>query len=313
MLRRGDPDQKEGVAEQSFLQSLMVTPESQSKWILPPPPGTRTTYRRKAFANWLMDVESGAGRLVARVIVNRLWQRLYGRGLVATTSDFGIRGEPPTHPELLDSLANELIRNGWKLRAIQKQLLMTAAYQQSAACDEAAKRADPDNKWLGRFPVRRLEAEVIRDTIFAVSGQLDAKMYGPGTLDEGTRRRSIYFTMKRSKLIPALMVFDAPDGTVGIGERSNTTIAPQALHLMNNSHVRAAAIALAKRVRSHDTVTDETAIAAAYQLTLGRKPTPEEAKDAIAFLVDPQFRNKDAALADFCQVLFCTNEFVYVE
>src|SRR5205807_4856242 len=119
-LRRGDVDNKEGVASQGFLQVLMPTANSASRWQQTPPAGWRTSYRRRALAEWLTDTENGAGHLLARVIVNRLWQHHMGRGIVATPSDFGMRGERPTHPELLDCLAGELIKNGWRLRPIHK-------------------------------------------------------------------------------------------------------------------------------------------------------------------------------------------------
>lgn len=231
-----------------------------------------------------------------------------GRGLVSTVSDFGLRGEPPSHPELLDFLAAELIKGGWKLKPIHKLIVMSETYRQSSARDEAKVKADPENKLAGRYPVRRLEAEVIRDSILAVGGILDTAMHGPGTLDEASRKRSIYFTMKRSKLIPALIVFDAPDGTAGVGERPSTTIAPQALHLMNNPQVRAAAKGFAKRL---GTLPDADAVKQAYRIALARDPSAAELSDGASFLKDST--NRDASLADFCQVLFCLNEFLYAE
>jgi hypothetical protein len=312
-LRRGDPGQKSGVANVAFLQTLMPDAEAQTKWVKPAPSGSRLSYQRTAFANWLTDTESGAGHLLARVIVNRLWQQHFGRGLVATVSDFGIRGEPPTHPELLDFLASELIRNGWKLKPIHKLIVTSAAYKQSSASDAAKAKVDPDNKLVWRQPVRRLQAEVIRDSILAVGGRLNTTMYGPGTLSEESPRRSIYFTMKRSKLIPSLVVFDAPDGTVGVGDRPSTTVAPQSLHLMNNPHVRAAAYGLAKRAVGDGKTSDADAVTLAYKIALCRAPTKEELDDATAFLKAQGAAARDTAMADLCQVLFCLNEFLYVE
>src|SRR5439155_19923743 len=123
-------------------------------------------------------------------------------GIVTTPSDFGVRGERPTHPELLDFLATELIKNGWKLKPIHKLIMTSAVYQTASTVDETKLRADRDNTLFWHRPARRLDAEAIRDSLLAISGQLDEKMYGPGTLDDGSRRRSIYFTMKHSKLIP---------------------------------------------------------------------------------------------------------------
>jgi cytochrome c553 len=312
-LRRGDPAQKDAVATLSFLQVLMPGAEAHTKWITAAPAGARTSYKRTAFANWLTDTQGGAGHLVARVIVNRLWQQHFGRGIVSTVSDFGTRGEPPTHPELLDYLANELIRNGWKLKPIHKLIVTSAAYRQSSTRDEAKVKADPDNKLVWRQPMRRLSAEVIRDSILFVGGKLNTTMYGPGHLSEESPRRSIYFTMKRSKLIPALVVFDAPDGTVGVGDRPNTTIAPQALHLMNNPHVRGAAHGFARKVLADAKITDEAAVKLAYKMALCREPTAEELADAVAFIKGKTGDDRQTAVADFCQVLFCLNEFLYAE
>jgi len=311
-LRRGDPGQKEGVANVSFLQALMPTAESQGKWLTPPPMGSRQSFRRTSFANWMMDPKDGAGQLAARVIVNRLWQRHLGRGLVSTVSDFGLRGEAPTHPELLDFLASELIRGGWTLKPIHKLIVMSETYRQSSTRDEAKVKADPENKLVGRYPVRRLDAEVIRDSILAAGGILDATPFGPGTLEEASRKRSIYFTMKRSKLIPSLIVFDAPDGTAGVGERPSTTIAPQALHLMNNPQVRAASKGFAKRTLGGG-VGDSDAVKSAYRIALARDPSEAELAEAIAFVKGRSGAAREAAFADFCQVLFCLNEFLYTE
>ncbi len=311
-LRRGDPDQKERVAEMSFLQVLMPEAEAQSRWMSAPPAGSRTSFRRTGFANWLTDERNGAGHLLARVIVNRLWQHHMGRGLVATPSDFGLRSEAPTHPELLDFLASELIRQQWKLKPIHRLIITSKAYQQSSARDEVKVKADPENALFGRQSLRRLEAEVIRDSILFVGGTLDERMFGAGTLDERSLRRSIYFTVKRSKSIPALMVFDAPDGTTGVGERPSTTIAPQALHLMNNPQVRAAAKGFAKRLLGDGTASDIVLVNRAYLAALCREPSTGERADALAFLKGKTGAQREAALSDFCQVLFCLNEFLYV-
>ncbi|MGE0608417.1 MAG: PSD1 and planctomycete cytochrome C domain-containing protein [Pirellulales bacterium] len=322
-LRRGDPNQKQGIAAPGFLQVLMPAADAQASWQQPPPDGWRTSYRRRAMAEWLTDVDNGAGALLARVMANRLWQHHLGRGIVATPSDFGTRGERPTHPELLDWLAGELIRQDWKLKPLHKQIMSSAAYRQSAQHDEARLAADGDNKLIWRQTRRRLEAEVVRDALLAVGGQLDTTMYGPGTLDGGSRRRSIYFTVKRSQIMPMLQVFDAPDALSGVGERPTTTIAPQALYLLNNPQARAAAKGLAERVATVDgnPSTLEQAVSQAYQITLARLPTAEELAEDVAFVraqgasytsADPASQQL-AALADFCQVLLCLNEFVYVE
>jgi hypothetical protein len=265
----------------------------------------------------MTDVDHGAGALLARVIVNRLWQHHMGRGIVGTPSDFGVRGERPSHPELLDYLASELIRNGWRLKPIHKLIVTSAAYQTASAADETRTKADRDNALYWRHPTRRLEAEVIRDSLLFVSGQLDDRKYGPGTLDESSRRRSIYFTMKRSRLIPMLVIFDAPDGTVGVAERPATTVAPQALLMMNNPQVRSWARAFGKRIG--EAKTPPAATRRAYRLALSRNATPDELAQGVAFVKaqESSYAGKadarELALADFCQVVMCLNEFMYVE
>ncbi|HKI30729.1 MAG TPA: PSD1 and planctomycete cytochrome C domain-containing protein [Gemmataceae bacterium] len=320
-LRRGDPNAKDGVATQGFLQVLEPSAAAEKRWQTAPPAGWRTSYRRRALAEWLTDVDDGAGRLLARVIVNRLWQHHVGRGLVATPSDFGTRGERPTHPELLDWLASELIANGWRLKPIQKVIMTSAVYLEDSRPDEAKAAVDREDRLFWRRPARRLEGEVIRDSLLAVGGVLDERMYGPGTLDEGSRRRSVYFTVKRSKLIPMLVVFDAPEALSGIGERPTTTIAPQALYLMNNPHVRGYARGFARRVAPDTKTPIEEAVRMGYRMALGRGPTTAELADSTAFVKSQaadyeaakQADARDLALTDFCQTLMCLNEFVYVD
>ncbi len=336
-LRRGDPDNKEGVARQSFLQALMPSAEAASRWQKPPPAGWRTSYRRRALAEWITDVDQGAGSLLARVIVNRLWQHHLGRGIVATPSDFGARGEKPTHPELLDWLARELIDNGWRLKALHKLIMTSAVYMQSSETSSefglrnaepkpvnpqsaigSSQSKDPDNHLFGRFNRRRLEAEVIRDTILAVAGQLDDRMFGPGTLDDNSKRRSIYFTVKRSKLMPMMIIFDAPEALTGMPERPTTTIAPQALHLLNNPRMRECAKTFARRALPDAAAKLEDGVRTAYRIALARNPSAEELKDALEFLNEQMATyagddRRERALADFCQVLLCLNEFIYVD
>lgn len=320
-LRRGDPNNKEGVATMGFLQALMPHAEASKQWYQPPPSGSRTSWQRRAMAEWITDVDQGAGKLLARVIVNRLWQYHMGRGIVATPSDFGLRGEPPTHPELLEFLAEELVQHGWSLKHIHRLILTSATYQQTSTPDEAKMKVDRENKLFWRKPSRRLEAEVIRDSILSVGGILDTTMFGPGTLDTNSKRRSIYFTVKRSRLIPAMIVFDAPDGTVGVGERPSTTIAPQALHLMNDRTIRNAAQGFASRVYPDEQTPLERAVEQAYRIALARKPTADETADAVAFLKEQSDSYRSAgktnamqlAMTDFCQAVICLNEFVYLD
>jgi hypothetical protein len=320
-LKRGDPNLKEAVASQGFLQVLISSEGDANRWQSPPPAGWRTSYRRRAMADWLTDADRGAGALLARVIVNRLWQHHLGRGIVSTPNDFGSRGAVPTHPELLDWLAGELIRRGWSLKQMHKLIMTSAVYTQSSRYDENRAAIDRENLLLWRGPDRRLEAEVIRDTLLSVSGLLEAKMFGPGTLDESTRRRSIYLTVKRSKLVAMMQTFDAPDALSSIGERPTTTVAPQALLLLNNANTRQYAKAFAGRIAAGAATDLPDAIRQAYVIAIARQPTADELADGVAFVTAQaasyQTAGKpaprDLALADFCQVLLCLNEFVYVE
>jgi hypothetical protein len=197
--------------------------------------------------------------------------------------------------------------------------MTSAAYAQSSHIDPERAAKDSDNKLFWRRPSLRLEAEAIRDSLLALGGALDTTMYGPGTLDEGSKRRSIYFTMKRSKLIPMLQVFDAPDALSSIGDRPRTTVAPQALLLMNNPHVRSYARGFAHRIAAASTT--EEAIRQGYRIALTREPTKDELSDSVAFVQAQAETHRPAgaqearerALADFCQVLMCMNEFIYVD
>jgi mono/diheme cytochrome c family protein len=320
-LKRGDPNQKDGVAPQGFLQVLMRRPDQEKRWQVSPPPGWRTSYRRRALAGWITDVEQGAGALLARVIVNRLWQHHLGRGIVGTPSDFGFQGERPTHPELLDWLAQELIAGGWRLKPIHKHILMSAVYQQSAEQDKQKAAKDVDNRLCWCRPRSRLEAEVIRDAVLAVSGTLDERMFGPGTLDLSQKRRSIYFFVKRSKLIPTMVLFDAPDALQGIDRRPATTVAPQALLLMNSPMVRGCAESFARRISPRDDTPLADAVRSGYLIALGRRPGEAELADSVQFLqeqvdsyrADKKDNARQLALADFCQVLLGLNEFIYVD
>ena len=308
LLKRGDLAQKQGETAAGFLQVLTVGDEG--RWYATPPPGAKQSYRRTALAGWLTDVDAGAGALLARVIVNRLWQHHFGRGIVATPSDFGTQGERPTHPELLDDLAAELVRGGWRLKPIHRLMMTSAAYQQAATFDESKAKLDPEDLLRWRQAPRRLEAEAIRDAMLAVSGLLDPTPGGPGTLDESMRRRSLYFTVKRSHLIPTMTLFDAPDALGGLGQRSATTVAPQALALLNSPRVRRYAAALAARARPDASVPLPEAVDRAYRLALARPPSADELLDALAFL---RSRPEATALPDFCQALLGLNEFLYVD
>lgn len=319
-LKRGDTAQKVRPANPGFLQILTAPDVPMESWKLDPPESVQTSYRRRALANWMTDVDGGAGRLLARVIVNRLWQHHLGTGIVATTNDFGSQGERPSHPELLDWLAQKLIDEDWRLKPIHRLIVTSTVYQQKSEYDPVRGAEDPDNVFLWRRMPRRLEAEVIRDAMLAVSGHLDSTQFGPGTLNEGQKRRSIYFMIKRSRLIPMMQIFDFPEPLASVGSRPSTTIASQALMFMNNPHVREYAGGFAGRVRREAPadVVDQI-----YLTGLSRHPTKVE-RDAAEGFLDSQILSymtdgksdqqaRELALTDFCQTIFSLNEFVFVE
>jgi hypothetical protein len=234
-----------------------------------------------------------------------------GRGIVSTPNDFGAQGAKPTHPELLDYLASRLVADRWQLKTIHKLIMTSSVYLQSTDYDESRASVDREDALCWRRPVTRLEGEAVRDSMLFVSGQLDPTMYGPGTLDESMRRRSIYFFVKRSKLIPMMMLFDWPDALQGLGQRSSTTVAPQALALMNHPQIQAYAQAFARRLLPAAKDSLDNAIDRAYLTALARHPDPTELGDAREYLRSSG--ELEPALTSFCQTLFALNEFIYVE
>lgn len=313
LLRRGEVDNKQGQAQPGFLQVLWR--DSQ-----PAVPRTEPAeHPRVALARWITDPEHGAGPLAARVIVNRVWQHHFGEGLVGTPNDFGVQGEAPSHPELLEYLAGEFVRSGWRLKALHRAILLTDVWQLSheASAENVAK--DPGNRWLWHFRPRRLEAEAIRDALLSVGGSLDLTMYGPSVLD-ATPRRSVYLRVKRSELLPIMTVFDAPEPTQSIGERSVTTVPTQALTLLNSPIVRQQAEKLARLVRANNSRPLEDAVRDAWQRALSRQPSATEVSRMLSFIHQQasaggtsSAATEQLALEEFCHVLLCLNEFVYVE
>ena len=314
LLRRGEVDNKQGKAEPSFLQVVATAADKEARWLPKPANGQPAIDPRVGLANWMTDAEFGAGALLARVMVNRLWQHHFGEGIVGTSNDFGAQGERPTHPELLEWLAAEFVKGGWKLKPLHKAMLLTAVYQQSNDVSPDNLKTDPANRFLWHHQPRRLEAEIIRDALLAVGGSLDPTMYGPSLLDN-TPRRSVYLRVKRSELIPFMTMFDAPEPTQSIGERVSTTLPTQALTMMNSPFVRQQAEKLVARIRPTADVPLETAVDRAYQFTFARLPSKEERDRMLAFINQQTAANPDMniTLTEFCQVLLCLNEFVYVD
>jgi cytochrome c553 len=327
VLRRGDPNQKVEVARAGFLQVLMPTGSGPEAWLEAPPEGWRTSYQRRGLALWMTDVDRGAGALAARVIVNRLWQHHFGRGIVFTASDFGMQGTPPDHPELLEHLASDLVAGGWRLKRVHRAMMTSAAYRQAAmdertlAADPKRLAMDPENALVSRFAPRRLEGEALRDALLEVSGRREERLYGPGTLELNQPRRSIYFTIKRSKLINWMTVFDAPEPNQSVGLRPGTTTAAQALALLNSPFVRRCADGMAE-VAAGGEDQDETKIRRVFLRALGREPSEREQEQAVEFLKSQAARYSERgereseagrkALVDYCQVVLCLNEFAYI-
>ena len=306
-LIRGEVERKGPKAEPGYIQVLSRTDEKPAKTVDP----------RVGLADWLTNVDAGAGPLLARVLANRLWQHHFGRGIVATPNDFGVQGEAPTHPELLDHLAQELIRGGWKLKPLHKEIMLSAAYMQAGDLRPEAMKADPTNRLWWRRPPLRLEAEVIRDALLAVGGSLDRTPFGPGSLDVNVPRRSVYLTVKRSQPVAMLQMMDAPEAIQSIGERSLTTVPTQSLAFMNSPLVRKQADNLAKQLAPLAAKDVGHALDQAYLTVLGRRPVAVERERMLSF-IDRQtatygINGRDQAVGDCCQVLLCLNEFVYVD
>jgi len=300
---------------------------------------------RTALAHWIASTENP---LTARVMVNRIWQHHFGRGLVSTPSDFGTRGAVPTHPELLDWLAREFVARAWSVKAMHKLILLSSTYQQSSHASSETLARDPDNRLFSRQNRRRLEGEAVRDSLLAISGRLNRHKGGPGVsppipadLARSSKswttstdlahhtRRSIYILARRNLRFPFLEVFDAPDSNLSCPERGSSTTAPQALTLLNSDEAMEAARAAARRLL-HEAPTAETRVALAFRLVLGRRPTAQEQGMVGDFLKSSSRRSSEvpapnseiraadsgiteAAWAELCRALFNLNAFVYVD
>ena len=314
-LERGESNAKQDLATPAFLRVLQARDTTEAHWLA----ASENRPPRVALAHWITDEQRGAGHLLARVIVNRLWQHHMGRGIVNTPSDFGTQGAAPTHPGLLDYLAAELIRHRWQLKPIHKMIMMSSVYRQQGGSNELARSIDPGNSLWWRRGATRLEAEVIRDSLLAVSGTLDTRMFGKGSLDQRQTRRSVYLTVKRSNLVPILQLFDAPDAMQGIGRRISTTVPPQALAMMNSPYVREMAEKFARRIRPDDKVPADEVVRRAYTRALARPPTPGEQRQMVAFIegqaasYGSDAQAMQLAVADFCQTVICLNEFIFVD
>jgi hypothetical protein len=296
LLKRGDWRNKDREITPGFLSAI----DDRTAAIQAPTAEAKTTGRRTVLANWLTQTDQP---LTARVMMNRLWQQHFGRGIVATPGDFGVQGESPTHPELLDWLAREFVERGWSLKTMHRLLVTSATYRQAGRTNAAASRVDPENRLLWRANRRRLEGEALRDALLSVSGTLNPREGGasvfpelppelavgkgswPVSNDPAERnRRSVYVFVKRNLRYPLFSTFDAPDGNETCSRRYATTTAPQALMLLNSKLVFDQARAFAGRVLREAGPQPEQVTDRAVRLALGRAPADDEREALLAFL-----------------------------
>jgi hypothetical protein len=297
------------------------------------PPLSDQESGRRELAEWLTHSDHP---LTARVMVNRIWQWHFGEGIVRTPDNFGRLGQRPTHPELLDWLAARFVEDGWSIKQLHRRIMLSSVYQMSTAHNARASQFDPENRLLWRMNRRRMEVEVIRDSLLAVSGWLDLSMGGPVLEDKtlvilsasvlrngklyDSDRRSVYLPVLRSGLFDMFQSFDFPDPAVVSGRRSNTTVAPQALFMMNGRLMTDSAGRMAEHLLA-DQSNYSKRIEAAYQMAYNRSPSNAEIADWRQFLrdyeqalsqTDAKARPRQVWQA-VCRVLLSSNEFVYVE
>jgi hypothetical protein len=290
------------------------------------------------------QIASTDNPLTARVMANRVWHHVFGRGIVASTDNFGALGDRPTHPELLDYLADRFVQQGWSVKKLVRELVLSSAFAMSSKADAEADAADPDNRLLHRANVRRLEAEAVRDSILAVSGRLDRTMFGPGVevhltpfMDnnytddygrpkgsgplDGAGRRSVYLMVRRNFMNPMLVAFDLPQPLNTAGRRSVSNVPAQALILMNDPFVAEQAKVWARRVLAENHPDVAARVARMYEQAYARAPTERERDVALSFLdrqagllsLPDGCRSNDERLwAELGQVMINVKEFTYL-
>jgi hypothetical protein len=301
--------------------------------VSPPFKGTTSTGARLALANWITRPDSRVSALLARVTVNRIWQQHFGTGLVATPENLGYTGAPPSHPALLEYLAQRFVESGWSTKALHRLIVSSTAYRQSSTVAASAQAVDPENRLLWRYPLRRLDAEAVRDAMLAASGELDARMGGPYVaskrgpdgdviVDEaldGAYRRSVYLQQRRTQVVGMLEVFDAPSVVTNCTRRNTTTIPLQSLGLLNSDFVLARAKAFAHRVAREAGAAPSDRVSRAFLIAMGRAPSREEQAASRRFIEAQPARysgEPDAsehAWFDFCQMILASNAFLYLE
>jgi hypothetical protein len=338
LLRRGDP-LTPGEPVEPGVPSVLEAGLDPYR-IVPPWPGAKTSGRRLALARWFTQPNHP---LTSRVMVNHIWLHHFGRGLVASPSDFGRSGIPPSHPELLDWLATEFVRTGWSIKSLHRLIMTSNAYRQSSAISEAALQGDPENVSLSRMPLRRMDAEALYDSVLKASGHLDPAQFGPPeelvinsdreVIPKGSRngfRRSIY-TQQRGQMPPSLHeVFDLPRMTPNCVERRESTVVTQALQMMNGSILWEHARFMAGRIMDTTGESEQKQVEQVYLRALSRPPSPADVERGLAALA--QFRDlwqakleqdhetaprdgaaKWLALASFCHTVLNSSGFTYVD
>ncbi len=296
----------------------------------PFPDGTVKSGRRLAFARWLTQPDHP---LTARVMMNRIWYHHFGRGLVNTLENFGVKGERPTHPELLDWLALTFVEKGWSIKEMHRVILNSRTWKQSSMISDDRLEADPQNRLVSRMPLRRMNAEALRDSLLSVSGQLDVEAGGlPDQIEvdrdgmvsviageTGKLRRSIYLQYRRTEIPTMMDTFDYPEMGPNCLSRNISTVSPQSLMLMNNANIRNYAAAMAAKIEgslSRAGATHSDFVDAVYRTALSRPPSAEETKlgsEALTELEAKWGEDKDAALETYCHIILNSAAFLYVD
>ncbi|MST95178.1 MAG: DUF1553 domain-containing protein [Pedosphaera sp.] len=331
VLLRGNPESKGEKVEPGFLR---VLGEREAN-VTARPPGSRTSGRRTQLAEWITSPENP---LTPRVMANRVWQHHFGRGLVRSPNNFGLQGDAPTHPDLLDWLASEFIAQGWKLKPLHRLIMTSQAYQMSSRGRPDGLKADPANNLLWRFDMRRLSAEEIRDSVLAIDGSLNRKMFGPGVYVDIPKevmagqskpgdgwgsspateqaRRSIYIHVKRSLLTPILESFDLAETDRSTPVRFATVQPTQALGLLNSTFLNREAEVFAARLRKEAGSDLQKQVQLGLLLVSSRQPTGEEIKRGLRLIESLQTEDHatpEIALKYFCLMALNLNEMAYLD
>lgn len=330
ILRRGEHDKPARLVGPG-VPSVLTDGRTPFEYEPPFPGGTMKTGRRLAFARWLTRPQHP---LTGRVMVNRVWYHHFGKGLVKSLENFGVKGDRPSHPKLLDWLAVEFVRQKWSVKQLHRLIMTSQTYRQSSRISSKQRDLDPQNRLLSRMPLRRMNAEALRDSLLAVAGKLDRSGGGPpdairvdrnglvsvNPTDKGNWRRSVYLQYRRTEVPSMMATFDYPEMGPNCLSRNVSTVSPQSLMLMNNRHVRELASAFAERVAKlaspDGELNPESAVQAVYRLALSRNPTADENQLGVRILtkLEAEWRgNSQAALETYCHTILNSAAFLYVD